>query len=691
MVGGEDIRKSEGKPPQGLEILDAEKLGKYGALYGRFLLASQAQPGEIANILDPDKSVEFNLATATLKKRNYNPISENLSFKERQEEWKEAPSFADAYREWKTKFTSFMTKITDPKREFILSMIMHDSKKATDFNETDADRLFNDFCKGKSDVTAFIDRVTASLVNPDSDGKIDPITIQSVLPHIEWIASGLFGKKTASQVVTRLIELESALHNNTEQVIGIFNSDKLGRINMLTDGERGVLGDLHSLIPQAKDVTPKPTVPAVSVTEPAKGKDEILSSASTTTVPESAPVIAKPEKTKREIDDELIKLLLSEEGEDSPPATPIPPAESVSEPKPETPHQPVIEEVPIEGSYRIRLKVNGTDLGFEFRKPLINGDYSFRLGDQQTEYLDIPEGIIVSVDVDDAGITSAKKITIIGGKGTRLNLKDLNSLGITSDSRVSILTPKYAGWKTRGAIIAGHEGKASFNGIYEEPRSWMSMGDLEKYLKARNEEIKKIEEQIRQGSVNPAGPKPEEATAGENIINAVNIKDSEFSLPEKFLKDQLQGSDQNHLVFSLSYNQLKEYMNPVIKGYSVYLRLYLKEADEPKNMITIPDVEIDQGFRETWLQKAVLGGAKFDLIITNSADGITADIQNYHANLSAQIFGRRIKDSFKDIDRIMKERLNKQIATDNPAWLVTNISIKDGKFLIRFEKTPQTV
>lgn len=404
MVGGEDIRKSEEAPQQGLEILDAEKLGKYGALYGRFLLASQAQPGEIANILDPDKPVEFNLTTdVPLKKRDYNPISANLSFQERQEEWKEVPSFDAAYSQWRTKFTGFMTQITDPKREFILNMIMHGSKKAADFNETDADRLFNDFCKDKSDVTTFIDRVTASLVNPDGNGKIDPITIQNVLPHIEWIASGLFGKKTASTVVTRLIELESAIRNNPGQVIGIFNSAKQ-RIKNLTDDERGILSSLRSLIPQeSKAVTSEPVTnpaPAVASEKPKPDKEEPLTAsiqppeadlatelakwkerlakastipnimvarakvqeieeqiaAAAQTQPPAPPIpptapAPKPEGFDQEPFDKLLKQMF--EAEDNPPAPP--PAESVSEPKTEALHQPVIEEVPIEGSKDIRI------------------------------------------------------------------------------------------------------------------------------------------------------------------------------------------------------------------------------------------------------------------------------------------------------------------------------------------------
>lgn len=775
---GGQVGKPEGKPPQGLEILDAEKLGKYGALYGRFLLASQAQPEEVANILDPNQPTEFNLTTTTLKERNYNPISANLSFQERQEQWKDVPSFTAAYSQWRTKFTELMTKITtDSKREMVLRMIMHDLKKAAaDFKESDADKLFKEFCSGKSDVTAFIDRVTKSLANPNGNGKIDPMTIRNVLPHIEWIASGLFGKKTASTVVTRLIELESALHNNPEQVIGIFNSDKQ-RVKNLTDEERGILGSLHSLIPQASQTVtsepvakPTPAVvseepkldkeepPTASVqppeadlaTELAKWKERLAAARTipniviarakvqeleeqiaaaaqtqppappiapiqetTPVIPETktdgdellpAPPIAsspKPGGFDKEAVDGLLKQIIeSEGGEGSPPAPP--PATSVSEPEPETPHQPIIEEVPVgEGSeLRFKIKVDGKDLGFEFYKAGDNGIYSTSLLiEGQGEYMDIPDGIIVFLKISG---TSEETITIMGGKGTKLNIKDLYSLGFVTRF-ISILTPEYENWKKIIAATAGHEGQATLDTIFKDESvgPWISIEQLGNYLKTRKEETEK-NEIAGKNVVTSTGPQPIETTAGENIINAVNIKDSEFSLPEKFLKDQLQGSDQDHLIFSFSYVQLRNCMEDALRK-SVFLKhIFMpspyRRVDDLKDKITLKGVEAEQPYvRETRMQKLIIGAATFDLIIANSTDGITANIQNYHPNLPARIFGGNIKDRFKDIDRLIKKELNKRITTDNPAWLVTNISIKDGKFLIRFEnllgflKTPQEV
>lgn len=688
---GGQVGKPEGKSPQGLEILDAEKLGKYGALYGRFLLASQAQPEEVANILDPGKPVEFNLTTdVPLKKRDYNPISANLSFQERQEQWKDVPSFDAAYSEWRTKFTGFMKQITtDSKREMVLRMIMHDLKKAAaDFKESDADKLFKEFCNGKSDVTAFIDRVTRSLVNPDGDRKIDPMTIQNVLPHIEWIASGLFGKKTATTVVTRLIELESALHNNPEQVVGIFNADKQ-RVKNPTDDEWGILGSLHSLIPQTKAPTPKPAAPVVTVTEPMP---------TTVSVSEPAPIIAKPEEDKAK---DFLKGIrgIRTEGDELPPAAPIPPAESAIErakktlesleeeqkrlsellkrqlptgAEPEAPHQPVIEEVVIEGSDRIRLKVNGKDLGFEFYKAKANGEYFLSLERGQTECLDIPEDIIVRFETRGS---DDDLITIIGGKGTRLNIKDLNSLGIVFGN-LKLLTPEDDDWKILMREQPEHKGQAwVVNDIYNLGKSvarWMSMEGLENYLKTRKEEIEKNK---------IAGEK----AVGENIINVEHIKIN--NLPEELNKLLSQNKDRSHIVFSFSPKQFKEYIAFISKG--VHLEGGDIKVSDDGNEVTM------KGLRITKAGIGITLGLAIKNDVINGLTGITASIIEFQRDFLARANRASSREDVEkqigQLEDLVMDGLYEQFSGNNSAWKIGNISISNGKFLARFEKTPQTV
>ncbi len=285
-----------------LEILD---LKNHRALYGRFLLASQAgTPEEAANMINPENAtITFSdLTEESLKNRNYNLVAEKPSIAERKKEWGTTP-FDDAYSQWRTEFKGFMTEIKDSNLESALMIIMLNPKNAKDFTEDDADQLFTDFCKNGSNITNFIERVKTNLV---SDGKINPTSLQELLPHLQWIASGLFGKNTASIAVTRLIELESAIYNNSKQVVDFFNLDEnKKRINAPTDDEKKILGFLYDSLPIPQERVAGPTQ-VVTVIVPA--------------VPKPAPV------------DTTAPVPGSEEDKDKPP--PAPP--TVNTPKPET-------------------------------------------------------------------------------------------------------------------------------------------------------------------------------------------------------------------------------------------------------------------------------------------------------------------------------------------------------------------
>ena len=264
------------------EVLD---FPKYGALYGRFLLASL--PGaDIANTIDPDKKVEFkDMMLDALRERDYNPVFQNLSIEERQEQWKDfkpSTEYSTAYSQWRTEFTGFMTKITDSNRESALMIIMLNPKNAVQFTENDADELFEEFCGGKSDITNFIKRVKTNLI---SDGRINPTNFQELLRDLEWIASGLFGKNTASQAVTRLIELESALHNDPGKVLDTFNLNR-ERINKLEQSERMSLGFLHDTLRLQVKLSPTQAE-----------SEEVISA----TVPKPAPVPESDEDEQLQI------------------------------------------------------------------------------------------------------------------------------------------------------------------------------------------------------------------------------------------------------------------------------------------------------------------------------------------------------------------------------------------------------
>lgn len=239
-----DAERPEAQPNTNLEILDFQN---YGSLYSRFLIASienQADTSKASGIIDPNVQVEFtlnNITSLDQKQRNYNPTFERFSFAERDELWKEF-SYEDAYQSWRTQFTEAIKNIKDEKRIGAFQTILP-GKAPSDFTPNDADFLFELFSEDKSDVTEFVGVITRKLGH---ETKIDPAYLKILIPHFEWIASGLFGRQTAS-MVTRLIELESELHNNPNNVIAAFTANK-DRINTPQNQERRLLGAVHATL-----------------------------------------------------------------------------------------------------------------------------------------------------------------------------------------------------------------------------------------------------------------------------------------------------------------------------------------------------------------------------------------------------------------------------------------------------------
>lgn len=487
------------------EILN---LPEYGALYGRFLLASLPK-ANIANIIDPDnKAVEFkdspsdiDLILGILKEMNYNPVFETFSLAERKKQW-EGRKFSDAYSQWRTEFTGFMQGITDSNRESALKTILANDKKAKEFTVDDADSLFKEFCDGKSDITDFIERVVVNLSKDGKDGKIDPANLQKLLPHLQWIVSGLFGKDTASQVVTRLIELESELFVNSrgDSSAGLATLKAVldkKRINSPTDDEKKVLGLLYKSlsVPQA-GAPPQPTPP---------------------------PVPATPERETK-------------------------------------PDKPVIEKVAIKGTEEmVRLKVDGKDLGFEFYK-LVKGCYNLSLKDRETECLDIPEGIevIFTLEPDPNSGTKSETIKIIGGKDVKLNMKELHSLKIVMDTKrgsavITIITPESSDWGKREAEAREHRGQARrfFSDVEQETAPWMTMEKLESYLKTR-------------------GRKTGQGQTEEVAIAMDTIDPADFS--EKLNEYLRQNMEKPQITLSVPHDYLREYITSMVKGFDVKTR-----------------------------------------------------------------------------------------------------------------------
>ena len=219
--------------PGKAEILD---INRYGGVYGRLLIASQDPRAD--TLINPAEAFDVPGILPISEKRDYNPITQGLSSGERAEAWK-GIEFNEAYRQWRTKLTQAVKTTTNEKRIGAIETIFR--KPAAEFTEEDADELYNAFCKGKSDTTAYA-RDIASIFQ--TDGKTDLATIKDLSSGFEWLASGLFGKQTAT-IVSRIVELEAAIEDNFAGVVQKVFADK-ERINNLTSEETDIFTKLYT-------------------------------------------------------------------------------------------------------------------------------------------------------------------------------------------------------------------------------------------------------------------------------------------------------------------------------------------------------------------------------------------------------------------------------------------------------------
>lgn len=308
----------------------------------------------------------------------------------------------------------------------------------------------------------------------------------------------------------------------------------------------------------------------------------------------------------------------------------------------------------------------------------LKGDYYlFTFGHKETEYLNIPEGINVYFDTRRTESAPSERIIIIGGKNTRLNIRNLNSLGIADT--ISIVTPEnITNWKLITTVTAGHEGQAArydfSNYDYEKQiGQWMTMEELENYLKTRKGEIEK-------------NKIASEKAVGENVINVEHINID--NLPKELNRLLSQNEDRPHIVFSFSTNQFKEYIAFMAKG--VELKGGSIKVSDDGNEVTM------KGLRITTIAGiGITLGLAIKNDVVSGLTGITASIIEFQRDFLARAIPassrEEVQKQIGQLENIVTEGLYEQISGDNSAWKIGNISISNGKFLIRFEKTPQEV
>ena len=253
------------RPSESAEILDTNN---YAGLYGRLLLASQAPESEVNKFINPVTEIPAETLPTTISpERNFNPITQRLSKDERVAAWK-GKDFDDAYKEWRKKLTNSIKDAKGDKRIETVALIA--GKAASEFKAEDTDRLYDRFCKGKSDTTDFAKAVVTSL---QKDGKVDLEKITSLSSDIEWLSGNLFGKHTAV-AVSRIIELEAEIANNPkEAIIQKLFADK-ERINKLKQDEKDLLKLLHDGLSKEAPDQPADTRPEPD-TASKKQKEEV--------------------------------------------------------------------------------------------------------------------------------------------------------------------------------------------------------------------------------------------------------------------------------------------------------------------------------------------------------------------------------------------------------------------------------
>ncbi|MGA2911858.1 MAG: nucleotide exchange factor GrpE [Candidatus Levyibacteriota bacterium] len=238
-------RKPRGEP-------DHERLepSDYSGLYGRLFLASRPSV-DIAKFIDPASNVDVPVGIDISPTRNYTRITKTLSDAEREEAWREVPTFAKRYELWKKGVVHAVNGLTHTKEDKVnldaLRRVMP-GMQAKNFTETDAEKLFDEFCNnnGDSDTTKFIEKVFDSLAPNDYS---DPKKLAEITRSLEWVSRKLFGQKTA-EAVSRMIELEAKVRSKPESTEEMFKDN---RANALESKEYSTLTSLIEGLPRTTE------------------------------------------------------------------------------------------------------------------------------------------------------------------------------------------------------------------------------------------------------------------------------------------------------------------------------------------------------------------------------------------------------------------------------------------------------
>ena len=259
----------------------------YDGLYSRLFLASQSG-AFLRTTINPVRNIPVDVFknVDAGPRRNYTKITKTLSSDEREDAWKDVPTFDEQYRQWKEGVVRAVNGLTDSSEDLgrlgALRLIMP-GKAAKDFVEADAGDLFKEFCNRDSNTTKFIEIVFSHLSPERINRLLDHQELATFTSNLEWVSRKLFGQKTA-EAISRMIELEVKIRNNPEEIKSTIFSDAT-RVNNLNPDEKEILENLYNGLNKkpgspgtgsSSRSTRKPFAaePATQTTQPAETEDE---------------------------------------------------------------------------------------------------------------------------------------------------------------------------------------------------------------------------------------------------------------------------------------------------------------------------------------------------------------------------------------------------------------------------------
>ena len=214
------------------------RLKDFRGVYGRLLLASQS-PTEIDRYINPASHVDIPTAIDLQAERDYS-LGAKSSRSEREAAW-QTWSFDKAYGKWREDFTGATNGIEAADETRLNAFTVVTGKQAKDFTAEDTDKLYDTFCRGKSDIDKFVKTVVTNIAG----GGLGTQDLSPLISNIEWVSRKLFGQHSA-EAISRMIELEIKIKTQPEKVVpALFSYEK--RLNEnLTRPEKEMLSFLYN-------------------------------------------------------------------------------------------------------------------------------------------------------------------------------------------------------------------------------------------------------------------------------------------------------------------------------------------------------------------------------------------------------------------------------------------------------------